>query len=103
MAGVRGVRDGGFGGKGTEGKIRSEQLQLLQLPQLLHSSIHVTSCGNEGLEIGFRIQEAHGPQLLQLHPEVSLERRLLGIGASQGLQYLEEGGGMEAQLHRALC
>lgn len=90
-------------GKGHRDKMWSEHLGLLRLPQLLHSSIHVTPGGNESLEVGFRIQKAHCPQLLQLYPEVSFGLQLLGIGCSQGLQHLEEEGRVEAQPQRALC
>lgn len=41
-------------------------LGSLEAQQSFNGSIDVSSSGNEGLEVGLAVDEAHGAQLLQL-------------------------------------
>lgn len=61
--------------------VGSAGLRRLRAQQSLDSSVYVPARGNEGLQVGLTVDEAHGAQLLQLLLESHLRVLYLGVGA----------------------
>lgn len=65
-AGIRGGEEAGGSGRGRLGQLRAQES--------LDGRVDVPSCGDERLQVGLAVDEAHGVELLQLLLEPHFRR-----------------------------